>query len=79
MKRKTIYIILELQSQILQPPIIPSISNHLNTSCFDNFSTSIPSPLSSGYDSEVDAVIQNGDQEATKINVEYEYLKGWNF
>ena len=80
MKNKlTMYTISELQSQTMQPPIIPTISNHLDTSCFDNFSSSIPSPLSSGYDSEVDDTVPHSDQPATNTNVEFEYLKGWNF
>eukprot|EP00092_Neocalanus_flemingeri_P025157 GFUD01027283.1.p1 GENE.GFUD01027283.1~~GFUD01027283.1.p1 ORF type:complete len:399 (+),score=129.40 GFUD01027283.1:141-1337(+) len=42
----------DLRSQTLPAPIIPCISSHVDTSCFDSFSTSIPSTSSSGYSSE---------------------------
>eukprot|EP00092_Neocalanus_flemingeri_P020034 GFUD01021694.1.p1 GENE.GFUD01021694.1~~GFUD01021694.1.p1 ORF type:complete len:395 (-),score=121.79 GFUD01021694.1:55-1239(-) len=69
----------DLRSQTLPAPIIPSISSHLDTSCFDSFPTSIPSTSSSGYSSEE---IDSPGHEHGVVggeNIEFEYLQGWDF
>jgi len=69
----------DLRSQKLSAPIIPSISSSLDTSCFDSFTTSIPSTSSSGYSSEELDSLENRDKLVEGVNTDFEYLDGWDF
>ena len=66
----------DLRSQTLPAPITPTISNHLDTSCFDNFSTS---NSSSGYISDEFESVESGDGQEEEVKMDFGFLDGWNF
>ena len=61
----------DLRSQMMLAPSIPTISSHLDNSCFDIIPTTSISTSSSGYSSE-------GIEAGDKL-MDFEYLEGWNF
>ena len=60
----------DLRSQMMSAPTIPTISSHVDNSCFATIPVNTTTTSSSGYSSEG---VEAGDL------MDFEYLEGWDF